>query len=424
MTVSFKTFGCRLNRAETVRFEQAFADAGVAAVPFGEPSDIVVIHSCAVTQTAENECLRLARSIRRKHPGVFLVLSGCAAESARPETLAGLGMDLIVPLEKRDTLAATVLTKLADRRIEGRQASPSPDRTRLHRALIKVQDGCSCFCTYCIVPYTRGAPRSRPFESCLEEARQRVAEGFQEIVVVGCNLAFYEDGGRTLPDLLRALTKLQGDGRIRLSSLEPGKCEREVAALMARESRLCNFLHLPLQSGSDPVLKRMGRGYTGAELRRTLDAICEEVPSLGLGADFITGFPGETEAMFDETKQLIEAYPFSNLHVFPYSERPGTPAASFDGKVPVEERKRRAHELIDLREQKKAAFARQHLGRCVDVLVERIQDGTATGWTEDYLECRVDASPTLRQGTLVRAVPYVADGGALRARYAPGKEAL
>ena len=418
MTVSFKTFGCRLTRAETVRFEQAFAEAGVAAVPFGEPSDIVVIHSCAVTQTAENECLRLARSLRRKNPGVFLVLAGCAAESAKPETLAALGMDLIVHRDRRDALVAAVLAKLAERGQGGPADAAAANGTKLHRALLKVQDGCSCFCTYCIVPYTRGAPRSRPFAACLDEARKCVAEGFQEIVVVGCNLAFYEDEGKTLPDLLRALTEGAGDGRIRLSSLEPGKCEREVATLMAKEPRLCNFLHLPLQSGSDPVLKRMGRGYTVAELRRTLDAICAEVPMLGLGADFITGFPGETEPLFEETKRLIEAYPFSNLHVFPYSERPGTPAAAFDGKVPLETRKRRAHELIALREQKKATFAKRHLGQTVDVLVERIQNGEASGWTEDYLECRVDASPTLRQGSLLRAVPYAVDGSALRAKKA------
>ena len=139
---------------------------------------------------------------------------------------------------------------------------------------------------------------------------------------------------------------------------------------------------------------------------------------LGLGADFITGFPGETEPLFEETKRLIEAYPFSNLHVFPYSERPGTPAAAFDGKVPLETRKRRAHELIALREQKKATFAKRHLGQTVDVLVERIQNGEASGWTEDYLECRVDASPTLRQGSLLRAVPYAVDGSALRAKKA------
>ncbi|MBP5509635.1 MAG: MiaB/RimO family radical SAM methylthiotransferase [Kiritimatiellae bacterium] len=417
MTVSFKTFGCRLNRAETVRFEQAFAEAGVATVPFGESSDIVVIHTCAVTQTAESECLRLARSLRRKNPGVFLVLSGCAAESAKPETLASLGMDLIVHRNGRDKLAATVLDRLAERgSVDLPETAAPPNGTKLHRALLKVQDGCSCFCTYCIVPHTRGVPRSRPFEACLEEAGRLLAEGFREIVVVGCNLAFYEDGGRTLPDLLRALTGLSGNGRIRLSSLEPGKCEREVVSLMAQEPRLCNFLHLPLQSGSDPVLKRMGRGYSVAELRRVLDTICEQVPMLGLGADFITGFPGETEAMFNETKQLIESYPFSNLHVFPYSERPGTPAAAFDGKVPPETRKRRAHELIELREQKKATFAKRHLGRTVDVLVERIQDGSASGWTEDYLECRFETTPPPRQGELVKAVPYAVDGTALLAK--------
>ena len=325
------------------------------------------------------------------------MVTGCAVEAADPARLTALGVDWVVPRDARERVPEGIAERLGLPSV----AAAVPFRSTTHRALLKVQDGCAVFGTYCIVPHTRGAPRSVPFESCLAEARAFLQAGYREIVVTGCNIACYADHGRRLADLVAALCALPGMGRIRIGSLEPGMNEAALIRLMAEEPRLCDFLHLPVQSGDGEVLRRMGRHYTPESLRRTLDLACSTLPHLGLGADLITGFPGESEAAFAATCDLVRAYPFSNLHVVPYSERPGTPAAAFDGTVPVPERTRRANELIRLREEKRAAFARSVLGREVEILIEKITpDGLAHGWTAHYLPCRCAGFTPDHIGTL------------------------
>lgn len=398
MTVAFKTFGCRLNRAETDAFSAAFAAAGVATVPFGESADIIVFHTCAVTQKAEDDGLKFIRAQRKKSPGVFFVMTGCAVEAAGAETLTAAGIDLIVTREQKDALADIVLRALAahclssDSPIINHQSlivnrqSSSPRRHR--RALLKIQDGCDFFCTYCIVPHTRGQPRSRPFDQCLDEARSFIAAGYRETVITGCNIACYADGARRLPDLLAALAALPDQGRLRLGSIEPGTVESEAAALIAATPNICKFLHLPVQSGDDGVLARMGRHYTADHITVAVQRAQTLMPDAAFGADFICGFPGETEAAFANTLRLVESLPFSNLHVFPYSERPDTPAAAFEGSVPPAERRDRAKRLIALGQEKRAAFARRFIGNPVEFLVERFDAaGLAHGWSGEYLPC-------------------------------------
>lgn len=386
MTVSFKTFGCRLNRAETDRRMKSLLTGGFDVLPFGEASDVTVLHSCAVTHAAEAECLRLAAAVKRRHPDTFLVFSGCAAKAAESQRLYAVGVDLIFKPGDDADVTGEILKRFP---ASGKCGVASPG-TELHRALLKVQDGCSNFCSYCFVPIARGLPRSRKFEDCLQEASWLVEAGYHEIVVVGCNLALYEDGKRRLPDLLDALTALPGDFRVRLSSLEPGSFEREIGELMSNCDKLCPFLHLPLQSGDDEILRRMGRHYDVAYLRKMLDNVCERLPLFGLGADVIVGFPGESREQFENTFSLINDYPFSNLHIFPYSKRPGTPAAEFSDQVPDREKKERVSRLIALRDEKKDCFARRHLGTQVEVLIERVdENGTGHGWSADYLACDV-----------------------------------
>jgi threonylcarbamoyladenosine tRNA methylthiotransferase MtaB len=415
MTVSFKTFGCRLNRAETAQFEAGFAAAGFARVPFGTPARVVVLHSCAITQSAENECLKLIRALKKKAPQTCLVLVGCVVEAVSAETLRELEIDLAVPRDRKDDLVSCVLRHLGVASTVPAAAAPS---FSTQRASLKIQDGCDFRCSYCIVPHTRGAPFSRPFDVCLREAQTFADAGFREIVVTGCNIACYREGGRTLVDLLAALAALPGLGRLRLGSLEPGTVERDVVALMAETPQLCNFLHLPVQSGDAAVLARMRRRYTVDGLRRTLDDALSRIPNLGLGADVITGFPGESLEAFERTRAFLEAFPFSNLHVFPYSERPGTPAATFADAVPEPERKRRAAELIRLNSGKRATFAQAYVGRGVDVLIEHFdQEGRGCGWTGEYLACKISGVPLDRKRQLVTCVPYASDPrGALLAR--------
>jgi len=412
MTVAFKTFGCRLNRAETAQFEAGFVAAGFIRVPFGTPADVVVFHTCAVTQAAENEGLKLIRSLRKKEPAALFVLAGCAVEAAAPDLLQALGVDLIVPRETKDELVSAVLRHLE---IDVVPSPVVPVRTT-QRASLKIQDGCDFFCSYCIVPHTRGLPRSRPFEACLQEACAFIAAGFQELVVTGCNIACYADGKQGLVDVLDALARLPGLGRLRLGSIEPGTIERDVLALMAETPRICKFLHLPIQSGDNAVLARMKRRYTADEITLTLNDALQRLPLLGLGADIITGFPGESHEAFARTRTLLEAFPFSNLHVFPYSERPGTPAATFDGSVPEPERRRRAAELTRIKERQRAAFAQRFIGRAVEVLVERFDsEGHAQGWTGEYLPCKISGVPRAQQRRLITCVPQKVEQGVLLA---------
>ncbi|HNX36646.1 MAG TPA: MiaB/RimO family radical SAM methylthiotransferase [Kiritimatiellia bacterium] len=415
MTVAFKTFGCRLNRAETAQFEGALVAAGFQRVAFGQRADIVVIHTCAVTQAAENECLKLIRSLRKKEPATVLVVTGCAAESVPPEALQPLGIDLVVSREKKDDLACILMRHLG---MVQSTTHPVPLRTT-KRASLKIQDGCDFFCSYCIVPHTRGRPRSRPFEECLREARAFIDAGFQELVVTGCNIACYADGARGLVDLLAALATLPGLGRLRLGSIEPGTVERKVARLMADSETICKFLHLPIQSGDDGILTRMKRRYTAEQIVQTLDETVRLMPQVGLGADIITGFPGETLQAFEHTRSLLSAFPFSNLHVFPYSERPGTPAATFPGAVPETERKRRAAVLNRMKTGKRIAFATQFVGQKVDVLIERFaSNGEAHGWTSEYVDCRISGLDPSAVATLVSCVPHATEGDQLLARKA------
>ena len=414
-TVAFKTFGCRLNQAETAQFEVEFASAGFIRVPFGTQADVLVIHSCAVTQKAENEGLKLLRTLRSRWPDACLTLTGCTVEACGEDALRDLRLDLIVPRERKGDLIPLVARHL------GLTYDPIPalPAHSTQRASLKIQDGCDFFCSYCIVPHTRGQPQSRPFDACLTDARALIGAGFHEIVVTGCNIACYAEGSRNLIALLKALLALPGLGRLRLGSIEPGTVERDMIALMAEEPKLCPFLHLPLQSGDNGVLARMRRRYTVEDVSQTLHEALRRMPHLGLGADLICGFPGETAEAFERTRELLYAFPFSKLHVFPYSERPGTPAASFDGSIPIAERKRRALALIKQGETSKNAFAQCFIRSPVEVLIERFdKDGNAHGWSGEYLACVVSGEiPRNLRRTLCAFTPETAQNGVLYGRW-------
>jgi threonylcarbamoyladenosine tRNA methylthiotransferase MtaB len=335
---------------------------------------------------------------------VRLVLSGCAAEAVPQERLLAAGADLVVGRARREALVQRVLERWPTP-LEGlEQKTPvmrtSPPR-RSRRALLKVQDGCDFFCAYCIVPHTRGGPVSRPLEICLRDAAAMIAEGYREIVVTGCNIACYADGSRGLVDLLSALSALPGLGRLRLGSIEPGTVEDAVVEWMATSEKICKFLHLPIQSGDDGVLARMGRRYTSAQVIDTVRRARALMPDAAFGADVICGFPGESDDAFERTLHAVAEAGFSNLHVFPYSERPGTPACTFDGSVPVAVRRQRAKRLIAQGDAQREAFAHRFLGQRVEVLVERFdREGRACGWSGEYLPCAVSGVPRERVGDL------------------------
>jgi threonylcarbamoyladenosine tRNA methylthiotransferase MtaB len=389
--VSFKTVGCRLNQAETAQMAAGMEAAGFSVVPFGEACDVGVVHTCSITENAVRKCLRLARTLRRQPSHPVVVLAGCAVEAGAEDLLERSGADLVVG--QPDKMRLPELLAEFDDDFRGpplSEASVATPRFDTTRALVKVQDGCDFRCAYCIVPYARHAPVSRPFGDVLDEAKRLSDNGYREVVVTGANLGCYRDGTRELVDLLAALESLPGIARIRLSSIELSTTERRIIDFMATSDKLCNYLHLPLQSGDDTVLRTMGRRYSVGEYEAAVGYAVERIPYLGLGTDIIVGFPGEDDLAFENTERLVAALPFSNLHVFPYSRRPGTRAAEMPDRVPVAEKKRRSSVLTTLGNRKRRRFAEGLLGKTVSLLVERLSDGgSGTGWTGEYIEARV-----------------------------------
>ena len=361
MKVGFVTFGCRLNRAEALELEERYATDGWEIVSVekhgGEPPDRIVVRGCAVTAKAQRDCEKAIAHLRNRFPRTDIRITGCLPE-AQPRP----------PADAAQANAATV------------------GRADVSRAYLKVQDGCSGACTYCIVPQFRGAPVSRPFADVLSRARAFLDAGFRELVVTGCNLCLYHDAGRGLPELAAALAELESPGhRIRLGSIEPALCDDRLLEVLEAHPNICRFLHLAVQSGSNRILHRMRRPCTAERMA----AFCAEArrrlgPRLALGADVIAGFPGETETDHAATRTFL-AEGFIHLHAFPYSERPETEAATMTPSVPVAVRRQRAKELEQIVAANRNAFAKTLIGQRVSVCVEK--DGN--GRTDEYLRCEL-----------------------------------
>jgi threonylcarbamoyladenosine tRNA methylthiotransferase MtaB len=416
-TVSLRTVGCRLNQAESGMLAAQFRAAGYRVLPEPEVGAIAVVHSCAITRQAERSSLQLARRLRRRGARI-VVVAGCAVEHAAARVDAQAAADLVVGQAEKFRIPAL----LAARGITPPpHACPAGSYNPRHtpeftqtRALVKVQDGCDFHCAYCIVPSTRGAPTSRPLADILAEARQQVDRGYREIVLTGANMGCYADGPHRLADVLIALANLAGLDRIRLSSLEVSTSERDILDVMAASSKICRFLHLPLQSGDDTVLARMGRRYTAAAYTAFVMEAAQRLPGLGLGADVIVGLPGEDEPAFRRTMALVERLPFSNLHVFAYSQREGTRAATMPHQVTAADKKHRSDKLLALGAAKRHAFARSWVGRPVQVLVERHDPaGNACGWTAEYLPARIGQPAPVN--AIVTVTPDATDGETLLA---------
>ena len=400
-----------------------FSAAGYDIAPFGSVCDVAVVHGCAITRNAERDSLRAARQARRFAPGALVIMTGCPAEILG-ETLRGdAAPDLVVGHAGKFTLPE-LLHSLHPGRFPAPPAAqasaPVTPRFDSTRAMVKVQDGCEFRCAYCIVPDARGASVSRPLDAVVDEARRLAACGFKEIVLTGANLGCYRDGARSLADVVRAVETVEGIARIRLSSIEMTTAERAIVDHMACSDKLCRFLHLPLQSGDDGVLAAMGRRYTADDYRRAVDYATRQIPLLGLGTDIIVGFPGESDAAFENTRKLVADLPFSNLHVFPYSRRPGTRADAMPGQIPEPVKQRRVRVLLELEAGKRTAFAAAFTGKEVDVLIESVdQQGTGKGWTCEYLPAEVHGTG-LQLNSLIRPTVSRARGGTLVCTEAPG----
>ena len=394
MRIYIKTFGCRVNQYETeILREQLLAGGAAAAVKAWEKADICVVNTCTVTQEADEDALRLVRRIARRNPAARLVVTGCLASRAPEKIREAAPAALIAGNEAKQALAARL----------GRGAAPdSAGITGFHersRALVKAQDGCNMACAYCIVPSVRPRMVCKPCGEIEREVLGLVERGIREIVVCGVRLGRYlaDDGSGRRVDfvaMLERLLSLPGDFRVRLSSLEVTDLTDRLLDLLARrEGRLCPSFHVPLQSGSDPVLKRMHRWYTAAFYKDRVSALRRLHPESALFADVMAGFPGETAEEFEESFRFVSGLDFCGLHVFRYSRRPGTPAARYKGQVPEEEVMKRSSRLRELDLALRRDFARRAVGRTHRVLVERRGSGKAEGVTGHFLRVRFDCDP-------------------------------
>jgi threonylcarbamoyladenosine tRNA methylthiotransferase MtaB len=388
--VAFKTLGCRLNQAESEQALQALGARGCDLAHAGERPDVVVINTCTVTAESTASSRRLIRKTAEANPGATVVVTGCYAVADPDEVKAIPGVDLVVGNDDKDRLAELVAAVPAVRRLP-LVMRPAPVERLRTRVAVKAQTGCDEWCTFCIIPRTRGPLRSHPEDQVVADVRQQVERGVREVVLTGVHLGKYgEDRGErdALARLVDRLTAIDGLLRLRLSSILPVQVTPALVERVRDDPKVCRHLHVPLQAGDDQVLERMHRPYRIAEFLDRVEHAKAEVTGLGLSTDVIVGFPGETRPQFAATMAVVERVGFSKLHVFRYSQRPDTPAATMLDQVPVGEKKARAGELIALGNELRRRFHEAHVGRPLEVLVEAAADGLAEGTSDNYVKVR------------------------------------
>ena len=403
-TIAYHTLGCKLNFSETSSISRHFGQQGYRQVEFTEPADLYVINSCTVTKNAEKRCIALIRKAMRTNPAAHVAVIGCFSQ-INPDALKEIpGVDIVLGNADKFNLFEHI--KQLEQSPGGQRpkdiATEEPlafvpswsadDRTR---SFFKIQDGCDYFCSYCTIPMARGRSRSDTIEGTLKTATRIAATNLKEIVLTGVNIGdFGRQHGESFLDLLKGLCTIQGLERIRISSVEPDLLHDDIIRLVADEPRLMPHFHIPLQSGSNPVLKAMGRRYTTATFAARVDMIRSLMPQACIAADLIVGFPAETEPLFIESLEFIRNSPISYVHVFTYSERDNTRALQIGSGVPPLQRQQRSRMMHQLSEEKKMAFYRQNQGSCRPVLWEKDnQQGFMEGFTDNYLKVRTAFNP-------------------------------
>ncbi len=418
-TVAFHTLGCKVNQYDSQAMLELFQQAGYEPRDFSEAADVYVVNTCTVTGTGDKKSLNAVRRALRTNPNAEVVIAGCLAQRDG-EKLLGTGARLVIGNARR----GEVVRLLEEAVLNGQRVAAVTDILRVPyeplrissqegrcRAVLKIQEGCDRYCTYCIIPYVRGGIRSREPEDIRQEACRLSQAGFQELVLTGIHLTSYgrDLNGKTLLDAVRACD-VEGVRRIRLGSLEPVIVTEMFVEAIKKEEKVCPQFHLALQSGCDTVLKRMRRRYTTDEFRRACGLLRAAFPGCAITTDVITGFPGETEAEFAQTMDFCREIGFARMHVFPYSARQGTPAAQMPGQVPKLLREERARTLIAIGADMARKYRESQIGKTVEVLAEEIEsEGTAHGYTRQYIAC------SLRGGKLgeicfVRVTGTDADG--------------
>lgn len=422
--VALTTLGCKTNQFESAAMKEALVQNGYELVPFTESAAIYVINTCSVTAKTDAESRRLIRRAARQNPLAKIVVTGCYAQLAADELKNLPGVTLVIGNSEKKALVellreqsggepSVVVSDIAV--ASGAAAITLETFTEQTRAFLQIQNGCDAFCSYCIVPFARGRSRSVPFAEVLEGVQRLSAKGFREIVLTGIHLGGYGLDlvpKRELLELLQAVEEKALAERLRVGSIEPNEITPQFVKFLAGSRHICPHLHLPLQSGSDSVLMRMGRHYDAAAIRRVVNSLAEQVSDIAIGFDVIAGFPGESDAEHGATLELIDSLPIAYLHVFPYSSRPGTVAAGMPGHLPAGIVKARAEEIRLLGERKKREFAARFLQQELLLLVQGGgKNGAASGLSRNYLSVTVrGAAPPVGSEQLVRITAVNDDG--------------
>jgi threonylcarbamoyladenosine tRNA methylthiotransferase MtaB len=415
-TAAYYTLGCKLNFSETSTFGKLLQEMGVRTAEKGEQADICLINTCSVTEVADHKCRQAIHRMVKQHPGAFVVVTGCYAQ-LEAETVAKIeGVDLVLGSDEKAQLIQFLSEKLDQGGKKNDQGqgtpyyikktkdiksfAPSCSRGNRTRYFLKVQDGCDYFCTYCTIPYARGFSRNPTIASLVAQAEEAAREGGKEIVLTGVNIGdFGKTTGERFIDLVQALDRVEGISRYRISSLEPDLLTDELIAFCAESRAFMPHFHIPLQSGSDTVLKLMHRHYDAQLFADKIHRIKTLMPDAFIGVDVMVGCRGETPECFEETYAFLNGLDVTQLHVFPYSERPGTSALSIPYVVSDKDKKQRSKRLLDLSDEKMEAFYRRHIGQEAEVLFEKATRGRAMhGFTRNYIRVELpakDTDPTL-----------------------------
>ena len=403
--VKLETLGCKLNFSETATMQSLLAESGIMPVEPGEEPDVCVVNTCSVTALADSKCRQHIRHLIRQYPDALMVVTGCYAQLKGKEIAEIDGVDIVLGSEQKPDIASYVLQWFDDRQrqlavtpsLDIRTFSPSCDRGDRTRYWLKVQDGCDYWCTYCTIPAARGRSRSGTIAELTAQARDVAAEGGKEIVITGVNIGdFGKNTGETFLDLLKSLDDIEGIKRYRISSIEPDLLTEEIIDFCAHSRAFMPHFHIPLQSGSDAVLKLMHRHYDRQLFADRVQRCRELMPDCFIGVDVMVGTRGETPELFDESYSFIASLDVQHLHVFPYSERPGTKALNIPYIVTQQDKQERAARMIALSDGKQLAFTRRYLGTVTPVLLEHGRGkGMMHGFTDNYIRVNVEPDMSL-----------------------------
>lgn len=400
------TIGCRLNQTDT---SLIFAELKSAGFEIEKPDtdkklSLIIINTCAVTSSASQKSRQYTRSLKGKYPNAKIIVTGCDVEIDREKWLTDGSADIVIPNRDKTNILKYVKVLFPELRWEANERkAPSGGNFSFgsagyfpfkSRANIKIQDGCDAYCTYCIVPYGRGKPRSREWNNTLTEFKELLKKGYKEIILTGVNIATYNDNGRNLVDLCNEMCSFDGEYRIRLSSTEPQFDMQGLIETIASNNKLCRFLHMPLQHGSDNILQKMGRSYKRKSFADFVRSATEKVPGICIGTDIITGFPGETEDDFNDSLKFVSSLPVAYLHVFKYSKRKGTPAANYPDQVDSKISEERHQILSEIGAAMSKKFMESQHGKIASVIFETNKNGILSGWTDNYIKAILPISKT------------------------------